>query len=156
MQEQSKMAIQDLYPEDLAHCFGCGKSNPLGHQLKTYKVNEETISTFFPEEKYTALPGAVYGGLIASLFDCHGTASAAAYLCEQLGEDLAYPLAVRCVTGNLNVSFKAMTPMGVPLTIRGKLKEIAGRKVTIAMTLEAREVVCATAEILAIQLKRDQ
>ena len=26
-------AIQDLYPDDFAHCFGCGKSNAEGHRL---------------------------------------------------------------------------------------------------------------------------
>ena len=153
MQEQQVIAIQDLYPEDLAHCFGCGKNNNEGYQLKTYRVGEETISTFFPDKQYTALPGAVYGGLLASLLDCHGTASAAAFLCEHEDLPLHYPLQVRCVTGNLNVSFKALTPIGVPLTIRGRLKAIAGRKVTVEMTLLAKDKVCVTAEILAIRLK---
>ncbi|MFB6320033.1 hypothetical protein [Saccharicrinis sp. FJH54] len=66
-------AIQDLYPENLAHCYGCGKNNPQGLHLKTYLVGNETIAHFTPDPQYTAIPGSVYGGLVASLLDCHGT-----------------------------------------------------------------------------------
>ena len=36
-------AIQDLYPEDYAHCFGCGRDNPAGHRLKV-TGKETTLS----------------------------------------------------------------------------------------------------------------
>ncbi|MHC5202075.1 PaaI family thioesterase [Myroides sp. LJL119] len=147
-------AIQDMYPEDLAHCYGCGKNNPQGHQLKTFlKDDNTTVSYFTPDLKYTAIPGSVYGGLIASLLDCHGTASAAAFASLDKGNDLKDGnLAFRCVTGNLNVSFKALTPMGQELVIQGKLKSIERRKVTVCMELYANNTLCATAEILAITL----
>ncbi|MHC5353127.1 PaaI family thioesterase [Myroides sp. LJL115] len=150
----TQIAIQDLYPEEFAHCFGCGTQNSQGHGLKTYLKGDITVSTFTPDAKYTALPGSVYGGLIASLLDCHGTASAAAFASKANGKELDKgTLSVRCVTGNLNVNFKKATPMGQPLTIVGKLKSIDGRKVTVAMDLFAMEELCATGEILAITLK---
>lgn len=149
-----QIAIQDLYPTQLAHCFGCGSQNEQGHQLKTYFKEDHTISHFEVDPKYTAIPGAVYGGLIASLLDCHGTASAAAFACVEnnLPLDVA-PLQVRCVTGNLNVNFKELTPIGPTLEIKGTLKHMEGRKITVEMTLSAQGQVCATAEILAIALK---
>ncbi|WP_413512916.1 PaaI family thioesterase [Myroides odoratus] len=149
-------AIQDLYPENLAHCYGCGNLNPAGHQLKTYVDEQEgTVAYFTPKEEYTALPGSVYGGLIASLLDCHGTGSAAAFVC--LAENIAFekPIAVRCVTASLKVDFKALTPMGVPLVLKGKLRSIEGRKVWVDMTLSAGDTLCATAEILAIRLREE-
>lgn len=149
-------AIQDLYPENLAHCYGCGKLNPAGHQLKTFvEGKEETIAHFTPKTEYTALPESVYGGLIASLLDCHGTGSAAAFICLSEGIPLEEPLGARCVTASLKVDFKAMTPMGVPLVLKGKLKSIEGRKVWVDMTLSANDVICATGEILAIRLKEE-
>lgn len=33
-------AVQDHYPEDAAHCYGCGARNPQGHQLKTRWAGE--------------------------------------------------------------------------------------------------------------------
>lgn len=151
-----KKAIQDLYPENLAHCYGCGKLNPAGHQLKTYVVGEgETHAQFTPKTEFTALPESVYGGLIASLLDCHGTGSAAAFICLAENIALEEPIPVRCVTASLKVDFKAMTPMGVPLVLKGKLRSIEGRKVWVDMTLSANEVLCATGEILAIRLKEE-
>ena len=29
-------AFQDYYPENLAHCYGCGRHNAHGHQIKTH------------------------------------------------------------------------------------------------------------------------
>lgn len=149
-------AIQDLYPENLSHCYGCGRNNSEGYQLKTYLAGNETRATFTPEDKYTAIPGSVYGGLIASLLDCHGTGSAAAFLCQKEGISLEVgPIPVRCVTGSLKVDFKALTPMGEELELKGVLRSIEGRKVWVDMTLSARGVVCATGEILAIRLKEE-
>ena len=27
--------FQDHYPENVAHCYGCGRLNELGHQIRT-------------------------------------------------------------------------------------------------------------------------
>ncbi len=149
-----KKAIQDLYPDSLAHCYGCGKNNPDGHQLKTYLEADHTVATFLPAASYTALPGSVYGGLIASLLDCHGTGSAAAFVCRAEGISLAEgPIPVRCVTASLKVDFKAPVPMGKELTLTGTLISIEGRKIRVAMELFAAGIRCATGEILAIRLK---
>ena len=148
-------AIQDLYPDELAHCYGCGKSNLDGFQLKTYLVGDETIAYFTPQPKYTALPRSVYGGLIASILDCHGTGSAAAFVCKNEHISLvdATTIPVRCVTASLKIDFKNPTPMGVELELKGKLRSIEGRKIWVDMTLTAHGIICATGEILAIRLK---
>ena len=146
-------AIQDLYPENLAHCYGCGKNNPNGLHLKTYLVNDETIAHYTPDSVYTAIPGSVYGGLIASLLDCHGTGSAAAFVCQSENIPLEEPIPVRCVTASLKVDFKTMTPMGVELELKGRLRRIDGRKIWVDMTLSADGTLCAVGEILAIRIK---
>lgn len=148
-------AIQDLYPDELAHCYGCGKSNPDGYQLKTYLIGNETIAHFTPQSKHTALLGSVYGGLLASLLDCHGTGSAAAFACKNENISLvdAVTIPVRCVTASLKIDFKNPTPMGVELELKGKLRSIEGRKIWVDMTLSANGTICVTGEILAIRLK---
>jgi hypothetical protein len=59
-------AFQDHYPDDLSHCYGCGRLNPDGLQIKSFWDGEESICRFQPRACHTALPGYVYGGLIAS------------------------------------------------------------------------------------------
>lgn len=93
---------------------------------------------------------------MASLFDCHGTGSAAAFACIAENIDLennATIISVRCVTASLKVDFKAPIPMGKELELKGKLRSIEGRKIWVDMTLSADGIVCATGEILAIKLK---
>ena len=78
-------AIQDYYPDDIAVCYGCGKLNEHGHQIKSYWEGEETVCRFQPKPYHTAFPGYAYGGLIASLIDCHATGTAAsAKFCQEI------------------------------------------------------------------------
>jgi hypothetical protein len=69
----TEKAFQDFYPEYFAHCYGCGSMNDLGHQIKSFWDGDESVCRFQPKTYHTAIPGYVYGGLLASLVDCHGT-----------------------------------------------------------------------------------
>ena len=145
-------AFQDHYPDELAHCYGCGRLNQHGHQLKSYWDGEATVAHFTPEPHHIAIPGYVYGGLIASLIDCHGTgtAAAAAYREAHRTWDSEPPL--RFVTASLKVDYLRPTPLGVPLEIRGTIEEISGRKVVVAATVSAKGEVCARGKVVAVQM----
>ncbi len=145
-------AFQDYYPEDLSHCYGCGRLNDHGHQIKSYWDGEESVCTFHPEPFHTAIPGFVYGGLIASLIDCHGTGTAAAagYRAEGRAMDTEPPL--RYLTASLHVDYLRPTPLAAALELRGTVKEIKGRKVVVGVTLSAGEEVCARGEVVAVQM----
>ena len=147
--------IQDYYPDHFAMCYGCGRLNDNGHQIKTTWNGEETITRFVPKDFHTAIPGFVYGGLLASLIDCHGTGSAALALAKANNIELTEYNAPRCVTASLKVDYKKPTPMGVELEIRGIIKEVKGKKVIIEAQLLAGGVVCVTGEIIAIQVNDD-
>jgi acyl-coenzyme A thioesterase PaaI-like protein len=145
-------AFQDYYPENLAHCYGCGSKNTHGHQIKTFWDGDQTVTHFTPEAFHTAVPGFTYGGLIASLIDCHstGTAAAAMYRAENRSMD-TLP-AFRFVTGSLHVDYLKPTPIAGTLEIRGRVKEIKGRKVVIETTVFAAGVATAKGEVVAIQM----
>jgi acyl-coenzyme A thioesterase PaaI-like protein len=148
----NQKAFQDYYPDDLSHCYGCGRLNEFGHQIKSYWDGEETVCTFLPQPYHTAIPGYVYGGLIASLIDCHSTGTAAAAAYRAQGRPMDTQPALRFVTASLHVDFLRPTPIGVPLEVRGRVKEIKGRKVVVEATLSARGEVCARGEVVAVQL----
>ncbi|HRO57970.1 MAG TPA: PaaI family thioesterase [Burkholderiaceae bacterium] len=149
-----RKAIQDHYPPEFAHCFGCGPANPHGLQLKSYLEGDRTLARFTPDPMYSGgYPGNVYGGMIASLLDCHGTASAAAYAHRNQGRTIGDgDPPIRFVTASLKIDFQRPTPQGVELTITGSLRSIEGRKAVIGLTLSAGDTVCAVAEMLAVQL----
>ncbi len=146
------LAFQDTYPENVAHCYGCGRLNEHGHQIKTYWDGDETVTRFQPQPEHTAIPGFVYGGLIASLIDCHstGTAAAAAYRAEQREMDSEPPL--RFVTGSLHVDFLKPTPLGPVLELRGRVKELKGRKVVVESEVWVDGAMTARGEVVAVQM----
>ncbi|SFU93673.1 Thioesterase superfamily protein [Paenacidovorax caeni] len=145
-------AFQDHYPENLSHCYGCGSQNPHGHQIKTEWEGDETVTRFRPEPFHTSVPGFAYGGLIASLIDCHSTASAAAAMYRQEGRSMDSLPAFRFVTGSLHVDFLKPTPIDAELVIRGQVKEIKGRKVVIESQVWARTVMTAKGVVVAVQM----
>jgi acyl-coenzyme A thioesterase PaaI-like protein len=145
-------AFQDYYPENVAHCYGCGGLNDHGHRIKTYWEGEESVTRFNPESFHTAIPGFVYGGLLASLIDCHSTGTAAAAMYRAAGRGMDTLPAFRFVTGSLHVNYLKPTPLGVTLEIRGRVKEIKGRKVVVETTVLANGIATATGEVVAVQM----
>jgi acyl-coenzyme A thioesterase PaaI-like protein len=151
----SEKSFQDYYPDDLAHCYGCGKLNPDGHHFKSYWDGEESVCKFTPEPYHTAIPGYVYGGMIASIIDCHGTGTAAAAAYRAEGRPMDSEPLLRYLTASLHVDYLKPTPMGVELVARGRLKEIKGRKVVIEEELYANGVLCARGEVVAVQVPEE-
>lgn len=146
-----KQAIQDLYPESHSHCFGCGRSNTDGWHLKSYLIGENTFAKFTPESHYSGgVPGHLYGGAVASLLDCHGTASAAAFSYLKWHKTLEQDAKIqRHVTGQLNIKYITPTPMGTELELLGELISVEGRKVRVKLSLSANDELCAEAEMIA-------
>ncbi len=147
----TKKAFQDYYTESTSHCYGCGRLNEHGLQIKSYWDGDETVCTFTPRPYHTAIPGYVYGGLIASLIDCHGTATAAAAAYRAQGRDMDTDPPLRFLTASLHVDYLLPTPIEGPLEVRASVKEIKGRKVVVVSTLSAGGQVCARGEVVAVQ-----
>lgn len=148
----TKKAFQDYYPDDLSHCYGCGSLNEHGLQLKSYWDGDETVAHFEPRPYHTAIPGYIYGGLIASLIDCHGTGTAAAAAYRAVGREMGSEPAFRFVTASLQVKYLRPTPMGVVLEVRGRIAESSERKVIVDATITADGEVCATGTVVAVKM----
>ncbi len=148
-------AFQDYYPDEVSHCYGCGRLNKHGLKIKSYWDGEETVATFHPEPYHMAAPGYVYGGLLASIIDCHGTgtAAAAAYRSEGRAMDTQPP--IRFLTASLHVDYVRPTPLGFPLKVRGKVKDIQGRKVIVTSMIVADGEVCVRGEVVAVQVPKN-
>ena len=145
-------AFQDFYPDQLSYCYGCGRLNEHGLQIKSYWDGDETIAVYMPRPYHTAIPGYVYGGLIASLIDCHGTGTAAAAAYRSEGREMDTEPPLRFLTASLHVEYLKPTPLGVPLEVRGRIQEIKGRKVIVAATLSAKGEITARGEVIAVQV----
>ena len=146
-------AFQDYYPDEFAHFFGCGRLNKEGLQIKSYWDGEESVCHFTPMPFYTGgFPGYVYGGLIASLMDCHAAATASAAKLRAEGLTLNGRPISRFVSASLRVDFLKPTPTGTVLNVRSSVKEIQGRKVIVSVTLSAEGEIRAKGEVLLVQI----
>lgn len=150
--QMSPKAFQDYYPDRLSHCYGCGRLNPHGLQIKSYWDGDESVCHYKPRPYHLALPGYVYGGLIASLIDCHATGTAAAAKYRQDGRAMDTEPVLRFMTAALHVDYLRPTPIDATLELRGRVKQIKARKVVVSVTLSAKGQMCARGEVVAVQM----
>lgn len=70
----AEISIQErLYPEST--CFGCGRANPDGLQLRSFARPEGVVASFQPGPQHSNGMGSMNGGVIATLLDCHSGAA---------------------------------------------------------------------------------
>jgi acyl-coenzyme A thioesterase PaaI-like protein len=115
------------------------------------------VTEYAPRPEHIAIPGFVYGGLLASLIDCHSTGSAALALYRrdghQLGDDAPVP---RCMTASLKVDYLKPTPLGPKLTVRGTIAEIGARKVVVTSEVYVDKELCVKGEVVAVVARISQ
>ncbi len=147
-------SIQDAYGEKYQHCWGCGPKNTDGMHLKSYPVEdgEKCICKVTPLKQYTGgVPENLFGGMIAMIFDCHGTASAAFFAYKSKGLELTEDTVIkRYITARLEVDYKKPVPMETEVTVTAKAEEIGERKVIVVMEMEADGVLRAQAKMVAV------
>ncbi len=144
--------FQDYYADEYSVCYGCGRLNPKGLQIKSYWDGDDSVCRFTPQPHHTAVAGYVYGGLIASVIDCHGTGTAAAAAYRQAGEEMGSDPGYRFVTASLQVDYLLPTPIDAPMELRGRVQEIKDRKVVVAITLSSKGRVTARGQVVAVRL----
>src|SRR5690606_21167191 len=115
------------------------------------------VATFDPQAKFNAgFPNVMYGGLIASLIDCHSiwTAIAAAYVADDLPHG-SLP-AISYVTGSLTVKYLKPTPLDRPIQLKAWVDGAVGRKTRVLCELGYEETITATGDTLAVRIDSDK
>ena len=152
MSAPASTAVQDHYPEDFSHCYGCGRLNAAGLQIKSRWEGDEVVARFVPRAEHIALPGFVYGGLVASLIDCHGIATAAAHAHRSAGKEVGDGATPRYVTAALRVEFLKPTPVGTELVLRARVTDVGKKKIVAAVSLTAGGAETARGEVVAVPM----
>lgn len=145
-----KKSIQDYYSDHLNQCHGCGVLNPQGLGIKSYWQGDRAVCTFIPEPFHLGPPGFVYGGLIASLIDCHANATASGGALAATGKKLGDGVLPRYVTASIHVDFLSPTPLSGPLELVGTITSTTGRKSVVEVTLSVKEKLCARGEVVSV------
>ena len=149
-------AIQDMYADDYSHCYGCGRLNIRGHKIKSFWYGDKCICRFTPKPYHTAIPGYVYGGLIASIIDCHATGTAAAVTYFGVSNNKQKDPPPRFLTASLHVDYLNPTPLGLTLEVRAEPVEIKRRKIVVNTELFAADQLCAQGKVITIQMSEER
>lgn len=150
-------ALQDAWPD--ATCYGCGPANPHGLHIKSYwsESDDAAICVFTGQPYHNAgFDDVMYGGMVASLCDCHSVWTAIAATYRRDGREHGSLPAISYVTANLNVSFLAPTPLTIPIKLVAHVEKIAGRKAVVRCSVYGGEVKTAEATVTAVRVPLDK
>lgn len=137
---QETPSIQELlYPEST--CFGCGRANPDGLRLESYRIDDGVVATFQPGDWHSNGMGSLNGGIIATLLDCH---SGAAVLLE--ANDAAGELIDLWVTAGLELRYRLPTYLQAPCELNARITEKTESSMIVAATLKSDGKVRVQAE----------
>ncbi|HEU5295780.1 MAG TPA: PaaI family thioesterase [Burkholderiaceae bacterium] len=136
------------------HCFGCGSLNERGLQIKSHWDGDELVCRWSPKPYHIGHPGVVYGGLIASVVDCHAIWTAMATACRDEGVPLddANPPPFAFVTGKLSVSYLNPARVDRPLELRAKVSDRSERRIHVGCRVMQDGTECAGAEVVAVRV----
>jgi acyl-coenzyme A thioesterase PaaI-like protein len=152
MTDAARPAIQDHYPDAYAVCYGCGRLNAHGLHVRTLLEGDEGVVAFTPRPEHTGVSGFVYGGLLASLIDCHAIGTAAALAERDAGRAVGEAPAPRFVTASLRVEYVAPTPLGPPLELRARVVETSARKSVVDVAVTVAGATTVTGRVIAVRI----
>jgi acyl-coenzyme A thioesterase PaaI-like protein len=99
---------QSIQDRDFAdtNCFGCGPANGLGLRIKSFaRADGTVVARWSPGAEHSNGAGAVCGGVLGTILDCHGAAAAGVALSATAqkvgrppGESSQAPVAVERLT----------------------------------------------------------
>lgn len=133
------VSVQErLAPQN--RCFGCGPSNPRGLRIRSFEVPEGLSAEWTPEPHHEAWAGAVNGGILGALLDCHSNWAAALHLMRESGSEVL----PSTVTAEFHVKLLRVTPSGGPLSLRARVVESKGSRATVLAEVLAGGATTAT------------
>jgi acyl-coenzyme A thioesterase PaaI-like protein len=118
-------------------CMVSGKANPMGMEADLSMEGEEAVMRVTLGAAFEGAPERAHGGVVAALLD------------ETMGLVLSIA-GSPAFTGRLSVTYRAPTPLGVPLTARARLARRSARKLTITAELRSGDTLLAEGEGLFI------
>ncbi len=126
---------QQFFPD--GECFGCGPKNAAGLSIESFPTGDgEMVCDWTPRPEHTNGGGAVCGGVLGSILDCHAAAMGAHALSERDG---MYAFGV---TKEFTIQFLRPAPME-PMRLVAKVTELRSRSAAVEATAAVNGEVCA-------------
>jgi len=98
----------------------------------------------------------MYGGLVASLIDCHSVWTAIAHTYRAEGREHGSLPAISYVTGSLTVRYLKPTALDIPVVLRAHVTELHPRKAMVHCDLYSGDEKTAEGDVLAVRFNMDK
>lgn len=134
----SEKSLQETYAPN-SICFGCGPANPKGLHIRSFVHGDDVIAEWRPEAHHQAFAGALNGGIIGTLMDCHSNWAAAWHLMQRQGLERVPPT----VTAEYTVKMLRPTPADEPVRLIATVVESRDDRAVVETKLIAKGQVCA-------------
>lgn len=145
----SEQALQDRYAPN-GTCFGCGPKNDRGLRVKSHaREDGAVVTTWRAEKHHEAYDGALSGGVIGTLMDCHSNWTATYHLMRRMRAD-SPPCTV---TAEYAIKLRRPTPTDADIEIVARAVEVGEDRAIIAAELVAGGKVCATSRGTFVAVK---
>jgi len=148
------IALQDLcLPEGM--CYGCGSANPDGLHIKSYwsEDGQFVVARFEPQAKFSSgFRNALYGGLVASLIDCHSNWTAMAFSYRAEGREPGSLPLITSVTGSLCVQYLKPTPLESVIHLKAWVEGEVGRKTRVLCEVSSDDTVTAKGDSVFVRV----
>src|SRR5262245_22827493 len=132
-------SVQERYAPS-NRCFGCGPANAKGLRIRSFERGDELVAEWTPEPHHEAWAGAVNGGIVGALLDCHSNWAAAIHLMRQSKTETL----PSTVTTKFHVKLLRVTPSNGPLTLKARVVDSKGSRATVEAEIEANGEKTAT------------
>lgn len=132
-------SLQERYAPE-STCFGCGPANAGGLRIRSFARSDGCVLDWTPEPHHEAFAGALNGGILGTLLDCHMNWTAAHHLMLQGGRE-APPCTV---TAEYSVKFLRPTPSEGPVHLHARVVESSADRAVVEATVLAGGKTCAT------------
>lgn len=134
--------------ERLSHfpdCVVSGAANPMGVAIAVRREADEAVADVVLGAAFEGAPGRAHGGVVAAIFD------------DVMGYQLSI-LKVPAFTGRIEISYRAPTPIDVPLVFRARVDVREERKLHMSASAHTRDgqvlIAEASATFIIIPIER--
>ena len=136
------------------HCYGCGRLNDHGLQIKSHWDGDDVVCRWQAKPFHVGLPGRLQGGVIATTIICHALWTATATACRNEGTEIKEPMGFAYSTTSLQLEFLAPVPVNGLMTLRARVTAIDEETATVSCSVfvDDRETTRAHSEHRRISL----
>ena len=131
--------LQEIYPDT---SFVSGVENPKGMKTVPVIKDRKIYAKYIFEKSFEGGPGLVHGGILSTVLD------------DMMGY-ATFTQNLFCVTANLNVNFRAPSPVDKEFELYAWVKEVDGNKVYAESVIQSEDAIHVEADGLFINIGQD-